>query len=120
MLEIPEGVGVSGEHMVEVKRRTTAVGEMAPTFTLKSSDMKEVSLADFRGKTVVLLFFPAAFSGSCTVELCTFREHIADITASDASVLGISVDLPYALREFRRASQLNFQLLSDFDRATIH
>ena len=106
--------------MVEIKRRTPSVGETAPSFSLKNSDLKELSLGEFQGKTAVLLFFPAAFSGTCTMELCTFREHIADMVEVNAQVVGISVDLPYTLREFRRTSQLSFQLLSDFDRTTIN
>lgn len=95
------------------------VGESAPDFTLKDTQMQPVSLADFRGRRVVLLFFPAAFSGVCTKEMCTFRDSMAELNNLDAQVLGISVDLPYALSEFRKANGLEFPLLSDFDRRAV-
>jgi glutaredoxin-dependent peroxiredoxin len=103
------------EIMIERKTRTPAVGEKAPGFTLKDSDMKQVSLDDYRGKTAVLAFFPAAFSSVCTMELCAFRDHMAELNDLDTFVIGISVDLPYTIREFRRANHIGFPLLSDFD-----
>jgi len=95
------------------------VGEPAPDFTLKDTEMRPVRLRDFHGRTVVLLFYPAAFSRVCTAELCTFRDGMAELHELDAQVLGISVDLPYALREFKRAQGLEYPLLSDFDRIAI-
>jgi peroxiredoxin len=101
--------------MVEIKTRTPAVGEKAPEFTLKDSDMKLVSLDDYRGKTAVLAFFPAAFSSVCTTELCAFHDHMAELNDLGGYIIGISVDLPYTLREFRRTAQIGFPLMSDFD-----
>ncbi|GAC1445279.1 MAG: peroxiredoxin [Chloroflexota bacterium] len=95
------------------------VGEPAPNFTLKDTDMKSVSLQSFRGKTLVLSFFPAAFSSVCTSELCTFSEHMPDINEANAQILGISVDLPYTLKQFKQSKGLTFPLLSDFDRHAI-
>lgn len=75
-----------------------------------------VSLEDFRGKNVVLLFFPAAFTGVCTAELCAMRDDIATYQNLDAQILAISVDLPFTLGKFREEQNLNFPLLSDFNK----
>ena len=95
-------------------------GDRAPDFTLKDTEMKPVHLSDFHGKTVIVAFFPAAFSGVCTRELCTFRDHVADLNRLNVQVLGISVDLPYSLRQFKQSQKLAFPLLSDFDREAIN
>lgn len=75
-----------------------------------------VSLEDFRGKNVVLLFFPAAFTGVCTAELCAMRDDIATYQKLDAQILAVSVDLPFTLGKFREEQNLNFPLLSDFNK----
>jgi peroxiredoxin len=106
--------------MAQVQTRTPQVGEKAPDFTLLDSEKQPVSLRDFQGRTVVLAFFPAAFSSTCTKELCTFRDSLARLNKANAQVLGISVDLPFALREFKKAQTLNFPLLSDYDRKAIN
>lgn len=105
--------------MAQVQARTPQVGEQAPHFTLTDTDMQPVSLHDFQGKTVILAFFPAAFSGVCTKEMCTFRDSLAQLNQANAQVLGISVDLPYSLKQFKEAQSINFPLLSDFDRQAI-
>lgn len=92
------------------------VGEKAPAFTLWSSDKKEVSLSDFEGKNVVLLFFPLAFTGVCTAELCSVRDNIGDYDGLDAQVLAVSVDSPQTLDKFKSDQGLNFPLLSDFNK----
>ncbi len=92
------------------------IGEQAPDFTLYSSDKKAVSLADYKGKNVVLLFFPMAFTGVCTTELCSMRDNIGDYEALDAEVLAISVDSPFTLDKFKSEQKLNFPLLSDFNK----
>ena len=92
------------------------IGLPAPGFTLYDSDKNSVSLADFRGKNVVLLFFPLAFTSTCTKELCSVRDAIADYDNAQAQVLGISVDSLYVLNQYKRDQQLNFPLLSDFNR----
>ncbi|MBV9280817.1 MAG: peroxiredoxin [Chloroflexi bacterium] len=105
--------------MVDTRIHTPQVGEQAPDFTLNDTERQPISLHDYRGQTVVLVFFPAAFSSVCTKEVCAFRDSLAQLNRSNVQVLGISVDLPYSLREFRRAQNLNFPLLSDFDRVAI-
>jgi peroxiredoxin len=92
------------------------VGDKAPEFKLYSSDKKEVALADYRGKNVVLLFFPMAFTGVCTTELCTMRDSIALYVDLNAEILAISVDSPFSLNEFKTQQSYNFPLLSDFNK----
>ena len=93
------------------------VGSSAPTFTLLDQDKKPVSLADFKGqRSVVLAFFPAAFTGTCTKELCTFRDSMSAFNQVSASVLGISVDAPFSNAAFARQNGLEFPVLSDHQR----
>jgi peroxiredoxin len=92
------------------------VGEKAPTFKLRASDTTEVSLDDYRGKNVVLLFFPLAFTGVCTKELCSMRDDIGTYEGLDAQILAVSVDSPFTLAEFKKQQQYNFPLLSDFNK----
>ncbi len=92
------------------------VGEKAPGFTTLNSDNKEVSLSDFVGRNVVLLFFPFAFTGTCTKELCNMRDGLDHYDTLDAQVLGVSVDSPYALKKYKAELQLNFPLLTDFNK----
>ncbi|MDH7462331.1 peroxiredoxin [Chitinophagaceae bacterium 26-R-25] len=91
-------------------------GTKAPNFTLYDSEKKKVSLHDFDGKNVVLLFFPFAFSSVCTKELCSIRDDIGNYGNLNAQILGISVDSLYSLDKFRKEQQLNFPLLSDFNK----
>lgn len=91
-------------------------GDTAPNFTLYSSDKQPVSLENYRGKNVVLLFFPMAFTGVCTQELCSMRDSIADYEGLNASVLAVSVDSPFTLDKFKSDQKLNFPLLSDFNK----
>jgi peroxiredoxin len=93
-----------------------AKGTKAPDFTLISSDKEEVSLADFKGKNVVLLFFPLAFTGGCTTEICTIRDSIAQYNSLNAQVLGISVDSFATLAKFKEEQGGNYPLLSDFNK----
>ena len=93
------------------------VGEKAPNFTLRNSDKGEVSLNDYRGKNVVLLFFPLAFTGVCTTELCTMRDDIGTYEKLNAEVLAVSVDSLFTLEQFKKAEKFNFQLLSDFNKS---
>ncbi|MFT6321902.1 MAG: peroxiredoxin [Granulosicoccus sp.] len=92
------------------------VGTKAPNFTLRNSDKAEVSLGDYQGKNVVLLFFPLAFTGVCTTELCTMRDDIATYEGLDAEVLAVSVDSLFTLEQFKKVENYNFQLLSDFNK----
>lgn len=91
------------------------IGDKAPEFKLFSTDKKEVTLADFKGKNVVLLFFPMAFTGVCTTELCNVRDNYAIYNKLNAEVIGISVDSPFTLAKFKEDQKLNFTLLSDFN-----
>jgi len=91
-------------------------GDQAPAFKLVSSDRKEVSLDDYKGKNVVLLFFPMAFTSVCTTQLCTMRDNLADYNKLNTEVLGISVDSPFTLNRYKQDQQLNYTLLSDFNK----
>ncbi|MFD2532253.1 peroxiredoxin [Gracilimonas halophila] len=89
----------------------------APNFTLQDTNGEEVSLSDFRDqKNVVLIFFPLAFSGVCTKELCTTRDNLKIYSSLDAEVIGISVDSFFTLKAFKESNNLNFSLLSDFNK----
>lgn len=93
-------------------------GSEAPDFTLQNTKGKEVTLSDFRSKNnILLLFFPLAFSSTCTEELCTTRDNMKFYNSFDAKVFGISIDSFFCLREFKKSQNLNFTLLSDFNRA---
>jgi len=88
------------------------VGTHAPHVTLFDTEKKAVSFPE-HGRVTVLAFFPAAFTGTCTKELCTFRDAIGDYQKLNATVYGISVDSPFALAEFKKQQNLPFTLLSD-------
>ena len=92
------------------------IGDVAPDFTLYDSDKKQISLSNFRGQNVLLLFYPVAFTSTCTKELCYVRDNISLFNNIDAVVLGISVDSLYTLAKFREEQGLNFTLLSDFNK----
>ena len=95
------------------------VGSKAPDFTLTNQDRQPVTLSQLRGQPVVLAFFPAAFSSVCQKELCTFRDSMAQLNRAKAQVFGISVDTFFTLKAFQDQQQLNFQLLSDFNKQAI-
>ncbi len=95
------------------------VGTKAPAFTLLDTDGNEFDSGNLAGKKVVLAFFPAAFSGVCAEELCTFRDALADYSALDAEVLGISIDGRFANGAFRDANNLPFPILSDYKQTAI-
>ena len=90
-----------------------ALNQPAPDFTLKNTRFEEVRLSQFRGRVVVLAFYPAAFTGVCEAELCTFRDMLADLNELEATVLGISADSPFANGAFAEKNGINFDLLSD-------
>jgi glutaredoxin-dependent peroxiredoxin len=91
-------------------------GSIAPSFSLYDSEKNKISLSDYRGKNVLLLFFPLAFTSVCTKELCSVRDNISVYNQANATVLGISVDSLYALAKFKEEQQINFKLLSDFNK----
>ena len=94
-------------------------GDQAPDFTLPDADGKQVSLADYRGRQVVLYFYPAASTPGCTKEACDFRDNLAALDGAGIDVVGISPDKPEKLAKFRDAQQLTFPLLSDPSRSTL-
>src|SRR5580704_3949780 len=94
------------------------VGQEAPNFTLYDSDKQKITLSDYKGKNVLLLFFPQAFTGTCTKELCSTRDNIALYNQANAQVFGISVDSIFTLAKYKEDQQLNFPLLSDFNKET--
>ncbi|MCS6934895.1 MAG: redoxin domain-containing protein [Chitinophagales bacterium] len=95
------------------------VGTPAPAFTLISSDKKEVSLNDYKGKILVIHFFPAAFTGVCTQQLCSSRDELSFYNQLGADVVGVSVDMPFSLAVFKEQNGINFPLLSDFNKKMI-
>ncbi len=92
------------------------IGATAPACTLYDSEKNKVSLADYKGKNVLLLFFPQAFTSVCTTELCSLRDNIATYKDANAQVFGISVDSVFTLAKFKADQQFNFPLLSDFNK----
>lgn len=91
-------------------------GDTAPDFTLRASDKSQIKLSDFRGRNVVLLFYPLAFTGVCTKELSLMRDSLAEYEALDAQLLAISVDSIYALEKWKHELGFNFPMLSDFNK----
>lgn len=94
---------------------TLAIGATAPDFTLYNTEKQAIKLSDLKGEKALLLFFPLAFTGVCTTELCNMRDNIATYNNANTKVFGISVDSPFALGEFKKQQNLNFDLLSDFN-----
>ena len=92
------------------------IGHAAPEFSLFDTDKNKVNLSDFKGKNVLLLFFPQAFTGVCTKELCAVRDDISRYSNSNAQVIGISVDSVFTLKKFKEDQHYNFILLSDFNK----
>ena len=95
------------------------VGQTAPEFTLYDTDRNRQSLSGFRGKNVVLAFYPGAFTGVCTTEMCALRDRMDQFNTLNAQVLGISVDPPFSQKAWADANNLNFPLLSDFNRQVV-
>ena len=95
------------------------IGSPAPDFKLFNHNKQEVSLAGLKGKNVVLAFFPAAFTGVCEKELCTFRDQLSNFNGMNATVLGISVDAPFSNAAFVQKNNVNFDVLSDYARAAV-
>jgi peroxiredoxin len=96
------------------------VGTAAPSFTLLDTGRKPVSLDSLRGQKVVLAFFPAAFTGVCEKEMCTFRDSLTRLNGLNATVLAISVDAPFSNGAFAAKNGLNFPVLSDYTRGTVN
>jgi glutaredoxin-dependent peroxiredoxin len=97
---------------------TLKKGDKAPSFTLLNTEKQEVSLSQFAGKKVVVHFFPLAFTGVCTAQLCTVRDAISMYKNDSADVVAISVDSLFTLGKFKAEQNLQFDLLSDFNKET--
>ncbi|MBB5915232.1 peroxiredoxin Q/BCP [Nocardia transvalensis] len=94
-------------------------GDTAPVFTLPDADGKDVSLADYRGRKVIVYFYPAASTPGCTKQACDFRDSLAELDGAGIDVVGISPDKPAKLAKFRDNEKLTFPLLSDPDREVL-
>jgi len=92
------------------------IGQKAPDFTLHDTDKNKVTLSEQQGKNVVLLFYPLAFTGTCTKELCSVRDNMSFYNNANAQVYGISVDSLFANGKFKEEQNYNFPLLSDFNK----
>ena len=96
------------------------INDLAPEFTLKNTSKEDVSLSNFSDKTVVLAFYPGAFTGVCDTEMCTLQDKLKSFNDLNAIVLGISVDSPWANGGFSKQYSLEFDLLSDLDKKVIN
>jgi len=92
------------------------IGQPAPDFTLYDSTKNKITLSDMKGHNVLLLFFPLAFTSTCTAELCSIRDNISFYNNVNAKVFGISVDSLHTLAKYKADQNLNFTLLSDFNK----
>lgn len=110
--------GDTGGTLIVMSTRLQA-GDTAPDFTLDDADGTAVSLADYRGRKVVVYFYPAASTPGCTKEACDFRDNLAELNGAGIDVLGISPDKPAKLATFRDNEELTFPLLSDPDREVL-
>ncbi|OAT68633.1 peroxiredoxin [Mycobacteroides immunogenum] len=103
--------------MAETKR--LEVGDKAPAFTLLDADGKKVSLSSYKGRKVIIYFYPAAMTPGCTKQACDFRDSLAELNEAGLDVIGISPDKPEKLAKFRERDEVNFPLLSDPDKTTL-
>ena len=106
-------------HTTAMSSARLAVGDTAPTFSLPDADGNTVSLADYRGRKVIVYFYPAASTPGCTKQACDFRDNLRELEESGLDVVGISPDKPAKLAKFRDAQELTFPLLSDPDREVL-
>ncbi|UXA05438.1 thioredoxin-dependent thiol peroxidase [Mycobacterium sp. SMC-2] len=96
-----------------------APGDKAPSFSLPDADGNQVSLADYKGRRVIVYFYPAALTPGCTKQACAFRDNLHELSDTGLDVIGISPDKPEKLAKFRDAEKLTFPLLSDPDRKVL-
>jgi peroxiredoxin Q/BCP len=94
-------------------------GNVAPDFTLPDADGTDVSLSDYRGRKVIVYFYPAAMTPGCTTQACDFRDSLDSLAAAGYAVLGISPDAPDKLAKFRERDAVTFPLLSDATKSTL-
>jgi len=106
-------VAVLACNQVSAVNELPAVGAVAPTFNLTTNEGKQVSLGDFKGKWVVLYFYPKDFTSGCTLEARNFQRDLAKYTTANAVILGVSVDTAESHKDFCSKEGLNFKLLSD-------
>lgn len=97
----------------------TDVGSNIPSFELPNADGKFVNISEFKGKNIVLIFYPAAFTGVCKTELCHFRDDLSKFSNMESEVIGISVDYPFSVKEFSTTNNINFLLLCDYNKTVI-
>jgi peroxiredoxin len=97
-----------------------AIGIKAPDFKLFNTNKKEISLDTFTGQNLIIHFFPAAFTGVCTAQMCTSRDDLSFYNDLNAAIIGVSVDTPFALSIYKEKNAINFDLLSDFNKKMIH
>ena len=95
------------------------IGTVAPNIALYNTERQKIDLNTFSGKKMILYFFPAAWTGTCTTEMCSVRDDFSFYQALDTLAFGISVDSPFALKRFKEDQQLSFELLSDFNKEVI-
>lgn len=95
------------------------IGDYAPDFTLFNQDAEPVTLSSYKGKNIVLLFFPFANTSVCTKEMCTFRDDLKAYESLNAQIIGVSIDSPFALKMFKQLNNYTFPLLSDYDKQVI-
>lgn len=92
------------------------IGKPAPDFKLFNTEKKEIALSDYRGKNLLVLFFPLAFTSTCTAELCYIRDHYNIYNELNTEVIGISIDSLFVLDKYKKDQNFNFELLSDFNK----
>ena len=95
------------------------VGQAAPDFSLYDTDRQQRALSEFKGQNVVIAFFPGAFTGVCTTEMCTLRDSLSQFNSMNAQVIGISVDGAMVQKAFSDQNNLGFTVLSDFQRQAV-
>ena len=101
------------------KTMPTDVGQQAPDFSLYDADKNLRSLSEFRGRNVVLAFFPGAFTGTCTDEMCNFQDRLEEFNSINAQVIGVSVDPPFSQKEWTTQNRITYPFLSDFNRQVV-
>lgn len=95
------------------------IGDVAPHIALYDTERKKIDLDSFKGQKLIIFFFPAAWTGVCTKEMCTVRDDISFYNDLNTTVIGISVDSPFALKKFKEDFQITYTLLSDFNKDVI-
>jgi glutaredoxin-dependent peroxiredoxin len=109
-------IALTSTYSQNIDQMKIEVGQPAPDFSLYASDKNKVTLSELEGQNILVLFYPVAFTGTCTKELCSIRDNISKYDGVKAKVLAISVDTVYSLVKYKQEQQLNFPLLSDFNK----